>query len=156
MQRYKVAIKANSGISAAMRKYCEDCGISVYKFLATTIADRLHKPLDFSIAEIEDMQSRTHEKNSEFEIFEFRISDTIIQEKLRIIKEECGISLSRFFVHVIAEKLKESGYTFDDKSLRNPVRKNVSKQKPKSYAEKYAEDIELLRKKLLRISMQKL
>ena len=66
----------------------------------------MRKPLDFSIAEIEQMQQRTYEKNAETERFSFGISDEIMLEKLRIIKEDYGISLNTFFVKIIAEKLQ--------------------------------------------------
>jgi len=106
MQRFKVTLKVDSGIPRKMRKYCKQCGISVWRFLADTVAERLSKPLDFSIAEIEEMQKRPYEKNAEFERFDFGISDAIILEKLRIIKEDYGIPLNTFFAKIIAEKLK--------------------------------------------------
>ena len=149
MQRYFVAIKADSGISAAMRKYCDECGISVWKFLSSTVAERLQKSL--SITEIEQMQKRPYEKNAEYDRFEFGISDAILQEKLRIIKEDYGIPLSSFFVQTIAEKLKASGCSFDDKSLRNPVRKNAIKPKQKTNADSVSE----LRNTFIEIAMRK-
>ena len=151
MQRYSVAIKADSGISAAMRKYCDECGISVWKFLSSTVVERLRKPLGLSIAEIEQMQKRPYEKNAEFEKFEFGISDAILQEKLRIIKEDYGIPLSSFFVQTIAEKLKDLGYDFDDKSLRNPVRKKAVKPKQETNADSVSE----LRDAFIAIAMRK-
>ena len=148
MQRYKVSIKSATGIASAMRKYCDDCGISIYKFLSSTVIEKMRNPIDYSVEEIEQMQQRRHDKNAEFEVFEFGISDAIIQEQLRIIKEDYGIPLSKFFEHIIAEKLKASGYSFDDKTLRNPVRKNISKPKQKTYAEKYAESVKELEKSI--------
>lgn len=151
-----MVIKANSGISKAIQNYCDNCGISVWKFLSSTVTERLQKPLDFSIAEIEELNQRKYERNAEFESLYFGISDTILQEKLRIIKEEYGIPLSRFFVHIIAEKLSKSGYSFDDKSLRKPVRKNaINPKKRKTYAEKYAESVSELRDSLAKIQMRK-
>ena len=155
MRRYKVAIKASSGISSAMRNYCNECGISVWKFLCATVEERLRKPLNFSIAEIEQMQIRKYEKNTEFEIFEFGISDAIMQEKLRMIKDDYGISLNKFFVKIIAEKLNECGCSFDDKSLKNPVRKEIIKRKPKTIAEKDAESIKDLCDALWKIQMRR-
>ena len=155
MQRYAVTIKAESGISSAMRKYCDDCGISVWKFLSSVVEERLRNPLDFSIAEIEDMQSNKREKNAEFEQYMFGISDTIMQEKLRIIKEDYNIPLSRFFVRVIAEKLEREGYSFDDKSIRNPVRKSAVKQNKKSNAEKMRNSTEELRNFMINLDMRK-
>ena len=108
LQRFKVTVKAESGISCAIRNYCNKCGISVWTFLATTITERLRKPLDFSIAEIE--RKRTHESGKD-ERFDFGISDAIVLEKLRIIREDYGVPLNYFFVRTIAEKLTELGYT---------------------------------------------
>ena len=151
MQRYNVTIKAESGISAAMRKYCDKCGISVWRFLSDAVAERLRKPLGLSIAEIEEMQKRPYEKNAEFESYSFSINDAILQEKLRIIKEDYGIPLNRFFVQTIAEKLEELGCSFDDKSLRKsekPVRKNKA-------VNPIADPVSELRKSFLDIAMRK-
>ena len=101
------------------------------------------------------MQSNKREKNAESEQYEFGISDTIMQEKLRIIKEDYKIPLSRFFVRVIAEKLEREGYSFDDKSLRNPTRKNVVKQNQKSNAEKLRDSMEELRNFMINLDMRK-
>jgi len=115
MQRYKVTFKTESGIPKALRNYCNKCGISAWTFCATTIAERLQKPLDFSIAEIE--QKRPHD-SGKFERFDFGISDAIVQEQLRLIPEDYGVSLNWFFVKTIAEKLTELGYSF------KPIRKS--------------------------------
>ena len=106
MQRFKVTLKVDSGIPDLMRNCCNRCGISVWRFLADTVQERLAKPLDFSIAEIEEMQKRPYEKNAEFERFDFGISDAIMLEQLRMIKEDYGIPLNSFFTKIIAEKLQ--------------------------------------------------
>lgn len=106
MQRFKVTLRVDSGLPNLMRKYCKKNGISVWKFLADVTKERLQKPLDFSIAEIEEMQKRPYEKNAETERFDFGISDAIVEEKLRNIKEDYGIALNTFFVKIIAEKLQ--------------------------------------------------
>ena len=106
MQRFKVTLQIDSGIPNLMRNYCNRCGISVWKFLADTVRERLEKPLDFSITEIEEMQKRPYKTNVQYERFDFGISDAIVLEKLRIIKDDYGISLNTFFVKIIAEKLK--------------------------------------------------
>ena len=106
MQRFKVTLRTDSGIPKLMRKYCRKNGISIWKFLSDVTKERLQQPLNFSIAEIEEMRQRPYEKNVETERFDFGISDTIAMEQLRIIKEEYGIALNTFFVRIISEKLQ--------------------------------------------------
>lgn len=108
MQRYKVSLKKESGIPHALRNYCNDYGISAWSFLADTITERLQKPLDVSIAETKC--KRSYRAGSKYEYFYFGISDAIVQEKLRIIVEEYGISLNHFFTQTISGKLKGLGY----------------------------------------------
>ena len=143
MQRYKVAIKADSGVAQAMRSHCDKCGISVWSFLQDTITERLQKPFDFSIAEIE--QKKTNNKGSDYAEFYFGISDSICQEKIRSIKEQYGISRNYFFVKTITEKLSELGYTFNNTEI--PVRKTKKKQTRKK------SDVDNLLESLRKIDM---
>ena len=125
MQRYKVSLKTESGIPQALRKYCDDYGISAWSFLADTIAERLQKPIGSSVAEMKG--KRTYRAGSKYEYFYFGISDAIVQEKLRLIVEEYGVSLNYFFTQTIAEKLQGLGYEFANKpeSVRKSKRKNA-------------------------------
>ena len=108
MQRFKMTVKVDSGISYAIHDYCDKCGISVWKFLSASITERLREPLNSSIAEID--RKRSHEYGTDVSFY-FGISDTITLEKLKIIREDYGISLNYFFAKTIAEKLEELGYT---------------------------------------------
>ena len=146
MQRFKVSIKTESGVSQAMRKYCDECGISLWLFLQETISARLQKPYDFSIAEIE--QKKKYGKGSDYEEFYFGISDEIAIEKLHTIREQYGISLNYFFVKTITEKLTELGRSFDDKT--KPMRK-IIEEKPR----RNVSDINDLLISLQKIDMQK-
>ena len=77
--------------------------------LPVTLTAGSGKRFDFSIAEIE--QKRPHD-SGKYERFDFGISDAIVQEQLRLIPEDYGVSLNWFFVKTIAEKLTELGYSF--------------------------------------------
>lgn len=105
MQRFKITIYKDTGIANQMRNYCAKYGISIWSFLVQTICDELSHPLDFSIAEIESLQKRPYKKGARTERFDCGISDAIVLEKLRIIKEDYGIPLNTFFVYAIQKKL---------------------------------------------------
>lgn len=71
-----------------------------------------------------------------------------INAKLDILRNEYGISLNDFFIRTIAEKLKNLGCSFDDKSFAENELRKPNPKKPKS-------DLDDLRSSLQRIQMRR-